>query len=201
MKLLKKNIAKFIHHTYAIEDLQITSTEKILEYIGHLADAKEVGLPPTVDYPQVSAHIEAIEYVKKNKARNYDFRDLRNLHIILMSDFTDMVENNIRTSNYLYNGVKLPDAYKVSKLMEEFLELQGKTPYKSWSKKKVCYYRHLEFEYIHPFVSGNGVLGRMIYLWDCLHSKTQMDIIEKKEEYINDLNDYRSRLRSSLNWK
>ena len=52
---------------------------------------------------------------------------------------------------------------------------------------------HAEFEYIHPFQDGNGRVGRLVALKECLHHNVIPFIIEdaKKHLYYRGLNEWR----------
>ena len=53
---------------------------------------------------------------------------------------------------------------------------------------------HAEFEYIHPFQDGNGRVGRLIALKECLHHNVIPFIIEdsKKHYYYKGLMEWRN---------
>jgi Fic family protein len=51
---------------------------------------------------------------------------------------------------------------------------------------------HCRFEYIHPFLDGNGRLGRFILLKQCLQNDIDLFVIvnDTRNEYINSLRMY-----------
>ena len=53
---------------------------------------------------------------------------------------------------------------------------------------------HAEFEYIHPFQDGNGRVGRLVALKECLHHGIIPFIIEdsKKHFYYRGLSEWRN---------
>ena len=59
--------------------------------------------------------------------------------------------------------------------------------------KHDCWDAHNEFEVIHPFVDGNGRVGRLILNWLLLNKGFKFEIIdcEKRLEYYNKIRDYR----------
>ena len=60
--------------------------------------------------------------------------------------------------NVTVGSKRLPSYKNVDKLMEEWLkDLPKMSPVIA----------HIRFETIHPFVDGNGRVGRMIYWWHC----------------------------------
>jgi len=42
---------------------------------------------------------------------------------------------------------------------------------------------HIEFENIHPFEDGNGRIGRIILLWQCIKSNIDTPIIRERSKY------------------
>ena len=82
---------------------------------------------------------------------------------------------DVRVGNYL-----APDHSKVQRLMENFIE-DIKVSYTAGEIKK----DHIAFEMIHPFVDGNGRIGRMLMNWQRLRNNLPLLIIKnaEKQEY------------------
>ena len=66
---------------------------------------------------------------------------------------------------------------KMKKLMEQYSETKEKT-----IENIIAF--HAEFERIHPFQDGNGRVGRVITLKECLHYNIIPFIIEDSKKYF-----------------
>lgn len=188
MRLTTTSIANFIYHTYKIEDLKIVSIPEIKNFMKHTTSAEKTGLPSLLNNSQVSAHLRAIEYVRIHKNKKPRIQDIVNLQEILIGPFDDRL--TFRTGPLMVGKRRAPDSRFIADMFMFWLDTWDKVCYKSYSKKVLCKLRHAEFEYIHPFPMGNGVIGRIILLWDCLYHKTKMDIITDQPAYFEYLNNY-----------
>ncbi len=65
---------------------------------------------------------------------------------------------------------------------------------KRFSRKKFIIAFHAEFEYIHPFQDGNGRVGRLVALKECLRHNIIPFFIEdsKKNYYYRGLKEWRN---------
>lgn len=196
MRLTKKNIAEFTYHTYTIEDLHMPPPKEIIALMENWEMCKKHDLPILHANKSLEAHLEAIDYIKANKKRKPMIRDIMHLHQLIMGPFTFKL--HMRTGPLMVGDRRAPDPREIRGMFLAWMDSWGKECYKSYSKKKTCMMRHCEFEYIHPFPEGNGVVGRLILLWDCLYNGTQMDIIKDRNEYFGALNEYNYELRSRI---
>ena len=107
----------------------------------------------------------------KNALKTYDnlkkldplkLVDLLHSHGILMNKLVKKSGNFRNTDVYITNGVEIiyeaPKSNLVLKLMEELFDFI-KTDKLSWLLKAIIF--HYEYEVIHPFVDGNGRMGRL----------------------------------------
>jgi Fic family protein len=78
--------------------------------------------------------------------------------------------------NVTIGGRMAPPYSLVPGLMDNWL-----LDYKDLTPKEA----HIRFEHSHPFVDGNGRVGRMLYNWDRLTRGEELDIIydEEKQDY------------------
>jgi Fic family protein len=126
-----------------------------------------------------------------------------NLEYLVMADYCseeDLKKLGIPPYNVTHKT--MPEASELHGLLENWLNLWGKKPRKSWSKGKVCLYRHYEFERIHPFIDGNGRIGRLLLWWDTSYHGAKKQIIfdENKHDYYNALDHYDSVEQHELKW-
>lgn len=87
-------------------------------------------------------------------------QSIKQAHEMLMNDKVED-SGRYRNTNVYVGNYKAPESNKVKHLMSELLERNPDT-------HQEIYQFHLDFEKIHPFIDGNGRIGRIIYLDQCL---------------------------------
>ena len=157
-ELRKKNRIKTIQSSLAIEGNTLTE-----EQITALLDNKRV-IAPQKDIVEVQNAIKVYEQIRTFNP--YQLKDLEKAHSVLMNGLIDKA-GKLRTTNVgIVQGSKVahlaPSGTMVNGLMKDLFEYLKKD--KDIILIKSCVF-HYEFEFIHPFIDGNGRMGR---LWQTL---------------------------------
>jgi len=157
-ELRKKNRIKTIKFSLEIEGNTLTEAQ-----ITALLDNKRV-LAPKKDIIEVQNAIAVYEQL--NSFNPFQLKDLEKAHAILMNGLIEQA-GRIRTKNVgIVKGSKVehiaPDGSIVNGLMKDLFRYLINDP--DLILIKSCVF-HYEFEFIHPFLDGNGRMGR---LWQTL---------------------------------
>lgn len=188
-ELRKKNRIKTIQSSLEIEGNTLTE-----EQITALLENKHV-IAPKKDILEVQNAIKV--YDKLNEFNPYLLTHLEKAHSILMNGLIDNV-GKLRTTNVgIVKGSKVehiaPSGTMVNGLMKNLFDYLKKD--KDLTLIKSCVF-HYEFEFLHPFIDGNGRMGR---LWQTLILMQQYPVFEflpieslikqKQDEYYNKLSE------------
>jgi len=157
-QLRKANRIKTITGTLQIEGSTLSE-----EQVSAVLDGKPV-LASVRELAEVKGAIAA--YDKLDGLNPYKLDDLLDAHSLMMGEILTRAGQFRDKAMGVYKGKEVvhvaPPAHKISGLMAELLE---------WAKQSdahpliVSSVFHYEFEFIHPFVDGNGRMGR---LWQTL---------------------------------
>lgn len=152
-------VAEQVYNSNAIENSTLTleETEKILlaidldRYISEreIFEAKNLG--------------KVVSYInKKAKEQELNLEVILSLHKMLISNIRDDVAGRFRAENeYVRVGSHIaPNPKEVKDRLEKMLAEYNAASHESIIKRIARL--HLTFEYIHPFVDGNGRIGRVI---------------------------------------
>ena len=151
---------------------------------------------PVDDVLETVHHFRAIDYVI-DRAEDVLTEDIiKHLHYILKHDTKDSTLGWFAVGDYkrranVVGGRETSKPADVHKHMVALLEEYN-------AKRKVTVEDvialHAEFEYIHPFQDGNGRVGRLIALKECLRHNVVPFIIEdaKKNYYYRGLAEWRN---------
>lgn len=167
-ELRKKNRIKTIKFSLEIEGNTLTEAQ-----ITAILDNKRV-LAPKKDIVEVQNAIAVYEQL--NSFNPLLLKDLEKAHAIIMNGLIEQA-GRIRTKNVgIVKGSKVehiaPDGSMVNGLMKDlFRYLKNDT---DLILIKSCVF-HYEFEFIHPFLDGNGRMGR---LWQTLILMQQYPVFE-----------------------
>lgn len=188
-ELRKKNRIKTIQSSLEIEGNTLTE-----EQITALLENKRV-IAPKKDIVEVQNAIKVYEQLKQFNL--YQLKDLEKAHGVLMNGLIDNA-GKLRTSNVgIIKGSKVehiaPSGTMVKGLMKDLFDYLKND--KELTLIKSCVF-HYEFEFIHPFIDGNGRMGR---LWQTLILMQQYPVFEflpveslikqKQEEYYTKLSE------------
>lgn len=188
-ELRKKNRIKTIQSSLEIEGNTLTE-----EQITALLENKRV-IAPQKDILEVQNAIKV--YQQLNQFNPYQLKDLIKAHAVLMNGLIDN-PGKLRTTNVgIVKGSKVehlaPSGTMINGLMKDLFDYLKKD--NDLTLIKSCVF-HYEFEFIHPFIDGNGRMGR---LWQTLILMQQYPVFEylpvetlikqKQTEYYNKLSE------------
>ena len=185
-QLRKKNQIKTIHSSLAIENNTLS-----LKQITDIIDGKRVlGAPDEIQ--EVKNAIEAYHLMPELDA--FKEKDLLRAHELMMKD---LVRNS---GHYRHEGVGVfdgngnclhmaPPPERVPELMGDLFEWVKKTDVHPLVRSCVFHY---EFEFIHPFIDGNGRMGRywqtmLLSRWKGIFAWLPVETIvkEHQQEYYH----------------
>jgi Fic family protein len=184
-ELRKKNKVKTIHSSLGIEGNTLSE-----EQITAILDNKRV-IGPKKDIIEVKNAIKVYEQIEKFKP--YSLSSICKAHDILMQGLIDKPGKLRKETVGIVKGEEVahiaPPSDMVRPLLNDLFEYlkNGDDPL----LLKSCVF-HYEIEFIHPFVDGNGRIGR---LWQTLILKEYNPVFEflpieslilkKQEQYYN----------------
>ena len=151
---------------------------------------------PVDDILETVHHFRAIDYVIDTAEEELSEEIIKHLHYILKHDTKDSTLSWFAVGDYkrranMVGGRETAKPKDVPKRMKALLR-----DYNARDTVTVndVIALHAEFEYIHPFQDGNGRVGRLVALKECLRHNIIPFIIEdsKKNFYYRGLSEWRS---------
>ncbi len=157
--IAETEVAEQVYNSNAIENSTLTleETEKILLQIDLDRFITEREIFEAKNLARVVTYID-----KRAKEQELTLEVILSLHKMLISNIRDDVAGRFRQDNeYVRVGNHIaPNPEEVINRLEKMLSLYNATSHESIIKRIATL--HLTFENIHPFVDGNGRIGRVI---------------------------------------
>jgi len=185
----EKFLVKFISNSNAIEGSTLTFDDT---YNYLFNDLTPEGHSKKELY-MASNLLKAWNYVEKNHNKFPSEKDLFQLH--------KMVNENIETEqtlgkykiiqNYIGNIYTTSYLFVKERIIKLFFWI--KKAFKQVNDFEVAFQSHTQFEIIHPFVDGNGRIGRLLLNWILMYKDLEPLAIRfnKRLKYINALDNSR----------
>ena len=155
----ESEVSEQVYNSNAIENstLSLDETEKILLRIDLDRFISERELFEAKNLALVVAYIN-----QEAKQKELTLNMILFLHKMLISNIQDEIAGRFRQENEwvrVANHIACDPKHIVEKLEDMFITYDS-SPTKNIIKRIAAF--HLEFEYIHPFVDGNGRIGRVL---------------------------------------
>ena len=151
---------------------------------------------PVDDILETVHHFRAIDYVIDNAEDMLSEEIIKPLHFILKHDTKDSTLSWFAVGDYKKraNAVGGRETTRPSEVHKHMKALVDEYNAKKDVTIEDIIAFHAEFEYIHPFQDGNGRVGRLIALKECLRHNVTPFIIEdyKKNYYYRGLAEWRN---------
>jgi len=151
---------------------------------------------PVDDILETVHHFRAIDYVIDIAEEELTEEIIKKLHCILKHDTKDSTLAWFAVGDYKKraNVVGGRETSKPSEVPKHMKILLADYNSKTDVKVEDIIALHAEFEYIHPFQDGNGRVGRLVALKECLRYNIVPFIIEdaKKNFYYRGLSEWRN---------
>lgn len=152
-------VPESVYNSNAIENSTLTlkETEKILL---EMEVSRDVSLREVFEAKNLA---RVIEYIRQKSQQEDVSKDaILILHRMLMGNISDAIAGRFRKSGeYVRVGSFIaPPPEHVERLMDEAI-VTYTSDHETYFVERIARF-HLEFETIHPFVDGNGRIGRVI---------------------------------------
>lgn len=160
LKLITEaEVAEQVYNSNAIENSTLTldETEKILLQIDLDRYINEREIFEAKNLARIVSYIDT-----KAKEQELNLDVILSLHKMLISNIRDDIAGRFRKENeFVRVGTHIaPDPKEIIERLEKLLAEYHSASYENIIKR--ISKLHLTFEYIHPFIDGNGRIGRVI---------------------------------------
>ena len=182
----EKFLSIFISNSNAIEG----STMSIKDTFNYLFNDIVPKGHTKKELHMASNMINAWDYLEKNQKKFPEKNDLFKLHEFVNKN----IESDETLGKYKKSQNYIGDVYTTSYLFTEermnSLILWIKKSFRKINDFEVAFQSHAQFEIIHPFIDGNGRIGRLLLNWLLMYkNKEPLAIhIKRREDYISALN-------------
>ncbi len=184
---------RMTYNSNHIEGSKLTEDQTRLIFETNTIDLGD-GLPVD-DILETVHHFRAIDYVIDVAEKELDEETIKHLHHILKHDTKDSTLSWFAVGDYKRraNMVGGRETAKPKDVPAKMKSLLAEYNAKTVVTVDDIISLHAEFEYIHPFQDGNGRVGRLIILKECLRHNIIPFIIEdsKKLYYYRGLANWR----------
>ena len=157
--IAETEVAEQVYNSNAIENSTLTleETEKILLQIDLDRFITEREIFEAKNLAQVVSYID-----KRAKERELILEVILLLHKMLISNIRDDIAGRFRNNNeYVRVGNHIaPNPKEITGRLEKMLAEYNATIHENIIKRIAKL--HLTFEYVHPFIDGNGRIGRAV---------------------------------------
>jgi Fic family protein len=157
--LSEVEVAEHVYNSNAIENstLSLEETEKILLQIDLDRFITEREIFEAKNLARVVSYID-----KKAKDQELSFEVILSLHKMLISNIRDDIAGRFRKDNeYVRVGRHIaPPPKEINESLEKMFSEYNAKSHENIIKRIARL--HLSFEYLHPFLDGNGRIGRVI---------------------------------------
>lgn len=147
----------FAKHSACLDNNMTVSLEEVVSIVkGHVVNSSDVDFMRKI-YNIYKAYLSMLDMIKENRPFNADM--IKDLHEIILSGYPGggLYRN---TSISINNSKYVPcDPIKIYKRMDKYfdeIDFGGK------KGLELASYAHMQFAKIHPFLDGNGRVGRLI---------------------------------------
>ena len=185
---------RMTYNSNHIEGSKLTEDQTRLIFETNTVDVGD-GIPVD-DILETVHHFRAIDYVIDVAEEELSEEIIKHLHFILKHDTKDSQLSWFAVGDYkmranMVGGRETAKPKDVPARMKAMLEAYNANP--SVTVNDVIAL-HADFEYIHPFQDGNGRVGRLVALKECLHHGIIPFIIEdsKKHFYYRGLSEWKN---------
>ena len=179
-----------VYNSNAIENSTLTlkETEKILL---EMTVSREVSLREVFEAKNLA---RVVGYIR-NKSQETDIskETILLLHQMLIGGIDDSIAGRFRKkSEYVRVGTHIAPAPEQVERMIESIIVEYSSDLAAYFMDKIAKF-HLDFETIHPFIDGNGRIGRVLLNFQLMRLGFPGIIIRDKEkkQYYKAFNDYR----------
>lgn len=150
---------------------------------------------PLKDQLETINHGKALEFTTKlaEELKGHQFiteEHIKSIHKIILAGIQDEWAGKYRQTRVLIRGtdIELPEASQIPSLMKNFIKWLGDQ--QEEHPVIIASLAHYKFESIHPFVDGNGRVGRLLLNLILLLNGYPMAVIKNEERvpYLQALN-------------
>jgi len=189
--IFESELPESVYNSNAIENstLTIDETEKILM---EMEVSRNISLREVFEAKNLARVFEYI--LKKINTKNIDQEFILLLHKMLMSNIDEKIAGRFREKNeYVRVGTYIaPAPARIGEMIKTAL-LEYFSNYDIYFLEKIIRF-HLELEYIHPFIDGNGRIGRVLINYQLMQLGFPPVIIRDKEktDYYRSVKEYQA---------